>query len=120
MAADLKTALSPEQYLELEEKKRAHELELKKLEIASAEKIATDNNKVAAEANKVGFWANIVNAAKIAFYFIAAMIGLGASIVSKRDDQAYELNDTYRAKESSKWSQKLFEGAMKRIEALKN
>lgn len=120
MAADLKTALTPEQYLELEKQKREHELQMKKLEITSAEKIATENNKVAAEANKVGFWANIVNAAKIAFYFIAAMIGLGVSIVSKRDDQAFELNDTYRAKESSKWSQKLFEGAMKRIEALKN
>lgn len=120
MAAELKTALTPEQYLELENKKLENELKIKQMELSSAEKIATENNKVAAEANKVGFWANMVNAAKIAFYFIAAMIGLGASIISKRDDQAYELNDTYRAKESSKWSQKLFENAMKRIEALKN
>lgn len=119
MAAELKTALTPEQYLELENKKLENELKIEQMKITSAEKIATENNKVATEANKVGFWNNIVNGVKIALYFIAAMIGLGVSLASKKDDQAFELNDTYRAKESSKWSQKLFENAMKRIEALK-
>lgn len=118
--AESKVDLTPEQYLELENKKLDQELEIKKMELASAEKIAAENNAVATQTNKVGMWANIVNGLKIGFYFIAAMIGLGVSILSKRDDQAYELSDTYRAKESSKWSQKIFEGAMKRIEALKN
>lgn len=117
--AETKVVLTPEQYLELENKKLENEMKIEQLKASSAEKIAAENNKVATEANKVGFWANIVNAAKIVLYFIAAMIGLGISLASKRDDQAYELNDTYRAKESSKWSQKLFENAMKRIEALK-
>lgn len=120
MAAETKVVLTPEQYLELENKKLNNELEIKKLEIASAEKIATENNKVATEANKVGFWGNIVNGCKIAVYALVAIIGLIASIMSKRDDQAYELSDSYRAKESSKWSQKLFDTAMKRIENLKN
>ena len=118
--AEAKVELTSEQYLELENKKLDNELKIKQMEIESAQKIAAESNAVATEANKVGMWANIVNGLKIGFYFIAAMIGLGVSILSKRDDQAYELTDTYRAKESSKWSQKIFEGAMKRIEALKN
>lgn len=124
---DAKALLTPDQYwelenkkLELESKKLENEITLKQMEITSAEKIATENNKVAAEANKVGLWANIVNGAKVVLYFVLGIIGLVISVISKRDDQAYELSDTYRAKESSKWSQKIFDSAMKRIENLKN
>lgn len=120
MATDTKVILSSEQYLELENKKLENEFKIEQMKVQSAEKIAAENNKVAAEANKVGFWGNVVNIAKIVLYAILAVVGLLASIASKRDDQAYELSDSYRAKESSKWSQRLFDTAMKRIENLKN
>lgn len=120
MATDTKVTLSSEQYLELENKKLENEFKIEQMKVQSAEKIAAENNKVAAEANKVGFWGNVVNIAKIVLYAILAVVGLLASIASKRDDQAYELSDSYRAKESSKWSQRLFDTAMKRIENLKN
>ena len=112
--------LTPDQYWELENKKLDQELEIKKLEIASAERIATETNKVATETNKVGFWGNVVNALKVIAYVIMGILYLIASIISKKDDQAFEIDDNYRAKESSKWSGRIFERAKSFIDGLKS
>ena len=112
--------LTPDQYWELENKKLDQELEIKKLEIASAERIATETNKVATETNKVGFWGNVVNAAKVVGYVLLGVIYLVVSLISKKDDQAFELEDNYRAKESSKWSQRIFDRAKSFIDGLKS
>lgn len=93
--------------------------ELKRLELETNERIATENNKVASEANKVGFWANIVNALKVVAYVILAIIYLVFTLISKKDDQAFELEDNYRAKESSKWSQRIFDRAKSFVDGLK-
>lgn len=120
MADNAKELLTPDQYWELENKKLDQELEIKKLEIASNEKIAAENNKVAEEVNKVGFWANIVNGAKIVVYAILAVIYLIFTLISKKDDQAFELEENYCAKESSKWSQRIFDRAKSFVDGLKN
>lgn len=112
--------LTPDQYWELENKKLDQELEIKKLEIASAERIATENNKVATETNKVGFWGNVVNAAKVVGYVLLGVIYLVVSLISKKDDQAFELDDTYRAKQSGTWTGKIFDRAKAFIDGLKN
>lgn len=93
--------------------------ELKRLELETNERIAAENNKVAAETNKVGFWANIVNAAKIVVYAILAVIYLVFTLISKKDDQAFELEENYCAKESSKWSQRIFDRAKSFVDGLK-
>lgn len=120
MADNAKELLTPDQYWELENKKLDQELKIKQMELESAEKIATENNKVATETNKVGFWANIVNAAKIVLYFILAIIYLIFTLISKKDDQAFELEENYCAKESSKWSQRIFDRAKSFVDGLKN
>ena len=120
MADNAKELLTPDQYWELENKKLDQELEIKKLEIASAEKIAVEANKVASETNKVGFWANIINGAKVVGYILLGVIYLVVSLISKKDDQAFELEDNYRAKESSKWSQRIFDRAKSFIDGLKS
>ena len=94
--------------------------ELKKLELETNERIAAENNKVAAEANKVGFWGNIVNILKVVAYVIMGVLYLIASIISKKDDQAFEIDDNYRAKESSKWTGKIFERTKAFIDGLKS
>lgn len=120
MADNAKELLTPDQYWELENKKLDQELKIKQMELESAEKIATENSKVATETNKVGFWANVVNAAKIVLYFILAIIYLIFTLISKKDDQAFELEENYCAKESSKWSQRIFDRAKSFVDGLKN
>lgn len=93
--------------------------ELKRLELETNERIAAENNKVATEANKVGFWGNIVNGAKIVVYAILAVIYLIFTLISKKDDQAFELEENYCAKESSKWSQRIFDRAKSFVDGLK-
>ena len=94
--------------------------ELKRLELETNERIATENNKVAAEANRVGFWGNVVNAAKVVGYVLLGVIYLIVSLISKKDDQAFELDDTYRAKQSGTWTGKIFDRAKAFIDGLKN
>lgn len=94
--------------------------ELKKLELKTNERIAAENNKVAAEANRVGFWGNVVNAAKVVGYILLGVVYLIVSIISKKDDQAFELDDSYRAKESNKWTGRIFERAKSFIDGLKS
>lgn len=120
MADNAKELLTPDQYWELENKKLDQELEIKKLEIASNEKIAVEANKVASETNKVGFWANIINGAKVVGYILLGVVYLVVSLISKKDDQAFELEDNYRAKESSKWSQRIFDRAKSFVDGLKS
>lgn len=120
MADNAKELLTPDQYWELENKKLDQELKIKQMELESAEKIATEANKVATETNKVGFWGNVVNILKVVAYVIMGVLYLIASIVSKKDDQAFEIDDNYRAKESSKWSGRIFERAKSFIDGLKS
>lgn len=120
MADNAKELLTPDQYWELENKKLDQELKIKQMELESAEKIATESNKVAAEANKVGFWGNIVNAAKVVGYVLLGVIYLIVSLISKKDDQAFELDDTYRAKQSGTWTGKIFDRAKAFIDGLKS
>lgn len=94
--------------------------ELKKLELKTNEKIAAESNKVAAEANRVGFWANVVNAAKVVGYILLGVLYLVVSLISKKDDQAFELDDSYRAKQSGTWTGKIFERAKAFIDGLKS
>ena len=94
--------------------------ELKKLELKTNERSAAESNKVAAEANRVGFWGNVVNILKVIAYVIMGVLYLIASIISKKDDQAFEIDDNYRAKESSKWSGRIFERAKSFIDGLKS
>lgn len=119
--------LTPDQVWELRNKELAIEqakvdasIEIKKIEVESAEKIATEANKVAAEANKVGFWGNVVNAAKVVGYVLLGIVYLVVSLISKKDDQAFELDDTYRAKQSGTWTGKIFDRAKAFIDGLKN
>ena len=118
MAAELKTALTPEQYLELENKKLENELKIEQMKITSAEKIATENNKVAAEANKVGFWNNIVNGAKVLLYTIMSVIGIYVGWNSFIQVEAFEMQGTL-PKTGLGFASKALENANKRIEALK-
>ena len=130
MAEELKEAkkqlLTPDQVweleqkkLELEEKRIDSELEAKKLEIASNEKIATENNKVAEATNKVSFWANIINGAKVIAYVVVAIVGFIFSWNWWLNNEAFELQG-HLTPDSSKWSNKMFDWAVKRIDSLKN
>lgn len=116
--AETKVVLTPEQYLELENKKLENELKIEQMKITSAEKIATENNKVAAEANKVGFWNNIVNGAKVVGYVILSVIGIFFGWKTFIEVEAFEMQGTL-PKTGLGFVNKALENANKRIDALK-
>ena len=117
-AAETKVVLTPEQYLELENKKLENELKIEQMKITSAEKIATENNKVAAEANKVGFWNNVINGAKVVGYVILSVIGIFFGWKTFIEVEAFEMQGTL-PKTGLGFANKALENANKRIEALK-